>query len=83
METTLTDSDRQNPNCTQTPNKQDGQSNSSVRGLSGKQVALHESRSQGVHGRIPACHAEGGGSLPPGTAKVYSLIAQLVEALDC
>jgi hypothetical protein len=70
METTLTDSDRQNPNCTQIPNKWDGQSNSSVRGLTGKQVALHEFRSQSVHGRTRACHARRRGSLPLGTAKV-------------
>ena len=35
METTLTDSDRQNPNCTQTQNKMDGQSNRSIKGLCG------------------------------------------------
>ena len=36
METTLTDSDRQNPNCTQTQNKMDGQGNYSCRGDCGR-----------------------------------------------
>ena len=36
METTLADSDRQNPNCTQTQNKMDGQGNHSCRGDCGR-----------------------------------------------